>query len=232
MRLAGPTDLTEYSTAREPEGHLSPLRLDGTAALSTLVERGHHSELTQARRFEPKQPPRRSDVAQMPQGDSRRVEQLGVRVVKVRQIGQQFGNVVAGIQGRKIAAKRWKASTGGLGQQFSASLAFVRITISETPRRSRPPWRGDLRRHPPLASTETFPRSRVNKVATELVSKTSTVRSTRARVRIVGTAYSLWQFAACKHAIVDSSRYDDSNTGMHSHDLVDRGPDCRAVIKY
>jgi hypothetical protein len=120
VRLAGPAGFAENSTAREPEGHLSPLRPDVTAALSALIERRHHSQLTQARQLEPKHPPRaQSRVAQMPQGDPCRVEQLGVRVVEVRQIGQQFGDVVAGIQGRKIAAKRWKTLDGrGLSQQL------------------------------------------------------------------------------------------------------------------
>ena len=38
--------------------------------------------------------------------------------MEIRQIGQQFGDVVAGIQGRKIAAKRCEAfDRHGLGQQ-------------------------------------------------------------------------------------------------------------------
>ena len=82
-----------------------------------------------------------------------------------------------------------KRSTGAASaNKSSASDAFGNITISETPSRSSPPWSGDLSRRAPLASTATLPSSRVNRVATRLVSKTSTVRSTRARVRIAGTA--------------------------------------------
>src|SRR5262249_19818926 len=99
MRLARPAGFTEHSTARKPERHLSPLRSVVTAALSALVERRHYTQLTQARQLEPKHALRaQSSFAQMPQGNPCRVEQLGVRVVEIGQIGQQFGDVIAGIQ--------------------------------------------------------------------------------------------------------------------------------------
>ena len=119
MRLAGPAGRDRAPRRRQPERDHSADRLDRRAALGAAIERRHQPQLAQASQLEPQDPPRpQVSVAQMPQGDPRRVEQPGVRVVEVGQIGQQLGDVVAGIQGRQIAAKRCEAlDRHGLGQQ-------------------------------------------------------------------------------------------------------------------
>ena len=110
VRLAGPTCRAENSTRRQPERHHFAEWLDGDTAMSAAIERRHQPQLAQASQLKPNDSPRpQFRVTQMPQGNPRRVEQPGMRVVVVGQIGQQFGDIVAGIQGRKIAAKRCKA---------------------------------------------------------------------------------------------------------------------------
>ncbi len=120
VRLAHPASGTEQPSQRQSERHDAlrshrqppPQWAHRSRAGISPSARRHAS----SNRMTLKRPQLR--VAQMPQGDPRRVEQLGVRVVKVGQIGQQFGDVVAGIQGRKIAAKRCEAfDRRGLGQQ-------------------------------------------------------------------------------------------------------------------
>ncbi len=93
-----------------PNQTTSPRRIDGRAAVGTGLERRHQPQLAQAGQLEPEHPPRpQVRLAQMPQGDPRRVEQPGVRVVQVGQLVQQLGDVIAGIQGRQIAAERCEA---------------------------------------------------------------------------------------------------------------------------
>ena len=119
VRRAGPARVAEHAPRRQPEPGHFPRRVDGRAAVGTRLERRHQPQLAQACQLEPEHPPRpQLGLAQMPQGDPRRVEQPGVRVVQVGQLVQQLGDVIAGIQGRQIAAQRCKALDGRrLGQE-------------------------------------------------------------------------------------------------------------------
>ena len=110
VRLAGPASLAEHAAGDQPEPDHFPRRIDGRAAVGAGPERRHQPQLAQAGQLEPEHPPGpQVRLAQMPQGDPRRVEQPGVRVVQVGQLVQQLGDVIAGIQGRQIAAERCEA---------------------------------------------------------------------------------------------------------------------------
>ena len=109
MGLSRPAGGANHPTRRQCKRHLS-LGVHRSAAMGTQVERGHEPEFAQAGQLEPQDPPcPQFRVAQMPQGDPRCVEQPGMRIVIVGQIGQQFGDIVAGIQGRQIAAETCEA---------------------------------------------------------------------------------------------------------------------------
>ncbi len=165
---AGPADLAEDAARDQPEADHVPRRVDRRAAVGTGLERRHQPQLAQARQLEPEHPPRpQVGLAQMPQRDPRRVEQLGVRVVQVGQLVQQLGDVIAGIQGRQIAAERCEAfHRRGLGQKvqrlgrlgYQHDIGNPQQVKATLHRRLRPPrplgQRADL---PQLAGEQASP---------------------------------------------------------------------------
>jgi hypothetical protein len=126
VRLTGPAGRTNDPTGSKAKRYHRRLSLDQGAAGGAQFKRRHQSQLAQASQLKPNDPllPQVC-FAQMPQGDSRRVEQPGMRIVQVSQIGQQFGDIVAGIQGTKIATKTCEAfDRHGLGQQVEGLGRF------------------------------------------------------------------------------------------------------------
>ncbi len=117
--MPGPQRAANDAAAGQSKQYRTGGEFDRCPALGTTIERRHHTQLAQTGQLEPHDPPSpQVSVAQMPQSDPRRVEQPWVRVVDVGQIDQQFGDVIAGIQGRKIAAKRCESlDRHCLGQQ-------------------------------------------------------------------------------------------------------------------
>ena len=90
--------------------------------------------------------------------DPRRVEQLRVRVVQVGQLVQQLGDVIAGIQGRQIAAKRCKAlDRRRLGQEVQRLGRLGDQHDIGNPQQVKPTLQRRLRPPRPLASAADLP---------------------------------------------------------------------------
>ena len=108
-------------------------------------------------------------------------------VVEVGQFRQQLGDVVAGIQGRQIAAKGIKAlAEHRLGHEVERIGRLVQHhDIGNTEQvKATLEWR--LQPPRPLAIAPTFPISRVKRVTTRLLSEKSTTRTTSPSDRTEG----------------------------------------------
>ena len=156
--LAGPAGWAKHPSRGQGERHVAP-GVDRRPTMGTLVKRRHEPEFAQASQLEPQDPPRpQFRVAQMPQGDPCRVEQPGVRIVIVRQIGQQFGDVVAGIQGRQIAAETCEAlQRRGLGQEVQRLRRLGQQHDIGNAKQVKPTLEGRLQPPAPLGQPRHLP---------------------------------------------------------------------------
>ena len=159
VRQPRPACSAEHPLRSQSEPDHFAEHIDGGPHCAAGLERRAQPQLAQARQLEPEHSPRpQFRVAQMPQGDPCCVEQLGVRVVRVRQVGQQFGDVIAGIQGRQIAAREGQSvHPRGLDQEVQRSDALGNNTISETPSRSRHPGTPTSASVPPWPAQRPYP---------------------------------------------------------------------------
>ena len=100
-------------------------------------------------------------VTQMPERHDRGVEQLRVGVVEVGQVCQQLGDVVAGIQGRQVAAQRREAfGRCRLGQEVERLGRLVQEHDIGNAQQVKPTLERRLQTPPPLGQRRDLPQSR------------------------------------------------------------------------
>ena len=108
-----------------------------------------------------------------------RVEQRRVRVVVLGAVGEQFGDVVPGVQGRQVVPQcREPLLHPRLGEQVEPAVGLADEHDWQTVSRSNATSKFDFSRRPPFARARTLPNSRVNSVVMRLVSLQSCPRTT------------------------------------------------------